>query len=117
MDVSSPARQHHGRQAGHVITEARPSASDDLERRQRRYLISMAIRTACFIGLVITPSPWRWLFIPGAALLPVIAVVIGNVDDRRTASSDSEAGGAREIGPALTVHGEVDKPSEESGND
>lgn len=117
MGVSTPARQHPSRRAGHVITEARPPASDDLEKRQRRYLISMAIRTACFIGLVITPSPWRWLFIPGAALLPVIAVVIGNVDDRRTATTDSQAGGPREIGPAMTVHGEVDQPSEESGND
>lgn len=109
MGVSITARPHHGRRTGHVITGARPSASDDLEKRQRHYLISMAIRTACFIGLVITPSPWRWLFIPGAAFLPVIAVVIGNVDDRRTASTTPDAQGRRELGPAVTIPGEVDE--------
>ncbi len=67
----------------------------------------MAIRTACFIGLVITPSPWRWFFIPGAAFLPAIAVVLGNVDDRRTTTVEPGEEHPREIGSALTIPGQV----------
>ncbi|MES6838462.1 DUF3099 domain-containing protein, partial [Cutibacterium acnes] len=52
--------------------------------RQRRYLWSMLVRTVCFIGLVITPNPWRWSFLLGAAVIPAIAVVLGNAADRRT---------------------------------
>ena len=37
----------------------------------------MLVRTVCFIGLVITPSPWRWSFLVGAAVIPAIAVVLG----------------------------------------
>ena len=44
----------------------------------------MLVRTLCFIGLVITPSPWRWTFLLGAAVIPAIAVVLGNAADRRT---------------------------------
>ncbi|MES6002286.1 DUF3099 domain-containing protein, partial [Cutibacterium acnes] len=49
--------------------------------RQRRYLWSMLVRTVCFIGLVITPNPWRWSFLLGAAVIPAIAVVLGNAAD------------------------------------
>ena len=38
----------------------------------------MIIRTACFIGAVLTPSPYRWFLIAGAVVLPYIAVVIAN---------------------------------------
>lgn len=109
-DVGRTGRRDRSRRhGGHLITGARPSASEDLETRQRRYLISMAIRTACFIGLVITPSPWRWLFVPGAAFLPAIAVVLGNVDDRRTTSDtgSGRSGTVREIGSALTIPGQL----------
>ena len=38
----------------------------------------MAIRTACFIGAVIAPSPYRWFLVVGAVTLPYIAVVVAN---------------------------------------
>jgi len=38
----------------------------------------MMIRTACFVLTVITPSPYRWFFLAGAAGLPYIAVVVAN---------------------------------------
>ncbi|MEY4101558.1 MAG: hypothetical protein RLZZ567_802 [Actinomycetota bacterium] len=44
----------------------------------KKYLISMSIRTACFIGAVLAPSPYRWFLIAGAVLLPYFAVVIAN---------------------------------------
>ena len=41
------------RTASSVITDARQGQSGDLRRRQRNYLISMGIRTACFLALVL----------------------------------------------------------------
>ena len=35
------------------ITSAAPSAHEDLRRRQKRYLISMSLRSACFVGAVV----------------------------------------------------------------
>jgi hypothetical protein len=60
------------------VTGARRGASDDLAQRQRRYLVSMGIRTACFILAVLTPFPVRWGFIAAAIVLPYIAVVMAN---------------------------------------
>jgi len=60
------------------ITSAPKSLKNDLAGRQRRYLISMIIRTACFLLTVILPSPYRWFALAGAMFLPYIAVVIAN---------------------------------------
>jgi hypothetical protein len=60
------------------VTSAPRGLSGDLAGRQRRYLISMMIRTVCFILTVILPSPYRWFALAGAVTLPYIAVVIAN---------------------------------------
>jgi hypothetical protein len=60
------------------ITSAQKSLSNDQPGRQRRYFISMMIRTACFILTVILPSPFRWFALAGAVFLPYIAVVVAN---------------------------------------
>ncbi len=60
------------------ITSAQKSLSSDQPGRQRRYFISMMIRTACFILTVILPSPYRWIALAGAVFLPYVAVVVAN---------------------------------------
>jgi hypothetical protein len=60
------------------ITSAQKSLSTDQPDRQRRYFISMMVRTACFILTVILPSPFRWFALAGAVFLPYIAVVVAN---------------------------------------
>jgi hypothetical protein len=60
------------------ITSAQKSLSSDQPGRQRRYFISMMVRTACFILTVILPSPFRWVALTGAVFLPYIAVVVAN---------------------------------------
>jgi hypothetical protein len=62
----------------HDITSAQPSLSRDLPARQRRYFISMMIRTACFVATVFLPNPYRWVALAGALLLPYFAVVMAN---------------------------------------
>jgi hypothetical protein len=62
----------------HDITSAQQGLSSDLPGRQRRYLISMIIRTAFFVAAVFVPSPFRWFCVAGALILPYFAVVIAN---------------------------------------
>jgi hypothetical protein len=67
----------------HGITSARSSQTEDAAARTLRYLISMAVRTVCFILAVVVPSPWRWIFVAGAVLPPLFAVVVANVGGGR----------------------------------
>jgi len=61
-----------------VITSAQEALSQEQRRRQRRYFVSMMIRTACFISTIFLPNPYRWFAMAGAVFLPYIAVVIAN---------------------------------------
>jgi hypothetical protein len=60
------------------ITNAPLALTADQSARQKRYFISMMIRTACFVLTVVLPSPYRWVALAGAAGLPYFAVVIAN---------------------------------------
>jgi hypothetical protein len=60
------------------VTSAQPGRSEDLDSRIVRYAWMMSIRIACFVLAVLTPSPWRWLFVVGAIALPYFAVVLAN---------------------------------------
>ena len=68
------------------ITSAPKALSTDLAGRQRRYFISMMIRTACFILAVVLPSPFRWIALFGAVTLPYVAVVVANAGRETLAS-------------------------------
>ena len=70
------------------ITTAQSSLSLDQSARQRRYFISMMIRTACFILTVVLPSPYRWIALTGAVTLPYIAVIAANAG-RETIKRDA----------------------------
>jgi hypothetical protein len=49
-----------------------------MAHRQKRYMISMAIRTACFVGAIVADGWLRWVLVAGAFLLPYVAVVMAN---------------------------------------
>jgi hypothetical protein len=65
-------------QAVHKITAARPSLSEDIRSRQFRYLVSMSIRTLCFVLAIVTDGWVRWVLFAGAVFLPYVAVVLAN---------------------------------------
>ena len=70
------------RQRTYLVTEAQPPLSADIASRQRRYLIMMGIRVACFgatIALFVGGAGWL-AAIPavGAIAIPYFAVVIAN---------------------------------------
>ena len=62
----------------HRITTAQTGLSQEQKARTRRYLISMGIRTVCFLAAVITTGWVRWVFLAGAVFLPYLAVVMAN---------------------------------------
>ncbi len=62
----------------YTITEAQRPLSVEQVGRTRRYLISMGIRTACFVAAIFTPGWPRFALIAGAVVLPYLAVVIAN---------------------------------------
>jgi purine-cytosine permease-like protein len=80
------------------ITTAAESQTADRMRREKRYAISMAVRTVCFLGgvvLVMQPLPWAalgWLMFVGAVFLPYIAVVIANAGVRKKGDGPSPFG-------------------------
>jgi Flp pilus assembly protein TadB len=87
------------------ITTAPTSRADDLAGRQRRYLLSMALRVVCFVGAVAVGPGWlRWVLVVGAVFLPWIAVVAANAAGGRGGEV-----GLRESG--LGTHAELDPPS------
>jgi hypothetical protein len=68
------------------ITGARSSLSEDVRGRQRRYVISMLIRTLCVLLAVVLWDVQRWLAIAalaGGVLLPYFAVLIANAGRER----------------------------------
>ncbi|MFL6157196.1 MAG: DUF3099 domain-containing protein [Marmoricola sp.] len=69
------------------ITAAPHNPGADIDRRQTRYLISMTIRSLCFVGAVFAVSiPWLCgALIAASFLLPFVAVVVANVAAPRIA--------------------------------
>lgn len=67
---------------------------DDAGRRFAKYAITMGVRMACFVAMVlITPYGWyTWVLGVGAVFLPYVAVVIANVgqDARRPHAESPE---------------------------
>jgi hypothetical protein len=71
------------------ISKVKTGLSADQSGRQRRYLISMGLRTACFVGGIMAEGVLRWTLIAGAVLLPYFAVVIANAGRERGGWSGS----------------------------
>jgi Flp pilus assembly protein TadB len=69
------------------ISAAPRSLKEDVRSREVRYLVSMGVRTVCFLGAFLTQGVVRWLLVVAAFILPYIAVVVANAGrDRRSAA-------------------------------
>lgn len=75
-------RRHDAPQS---VTSAPESRTEDQARRLRQYLLTMGVRTACFVLLVVVDHPVRWLFAFLAVFLPFLAVVAANAVAPRVA--------------------------------
>lgn len=100
-----------------LITSARPAHSLDANARNKRYLWTMAVRVACFLGGVLSPTPWNWVLFVGAAVIPPVAVALANaVDLRRTPEvAEDPSAALKELPPETVVPGSVeDDPAEDA---
>jgi hypothetical protein len=70
------------RESAYLVTEAAKPRSEDIAYRERRYLIMMGFRIACFgLTIILFASGAGWLAaIPavGAIVIPYFAVVFAN---------------------------------------
>ena len=70
-----------------LVTTASKSPRQEQRERERRYLVTMAVRLACFIlAIVFFEVGPRWLAaiaVAGSLVLPWIAVVAANAGPRR----------------------------------
>ncbi len=67
----------------YTVTDAPVPMSQDIGHRQRRYLLSMGVRTVCFVAAVVTAAAgapvWVALaLVVGAVVLPYVSVVMAN---------------------------------------
>jgi len=96
-----------------LITDAPKSRFDQLAERQRRYLISMGIRTVCLLLAIVVPyAPARVALVVGALVLPWLSVVGANGPLTRDARSRAvfRPVAAPALGPGRPA--EADEPSD-----
>ena len=78
----------------------------------------MAVRVACFLGGVLSPTPWNWVLFVGAAVIPPIAVALANAVDLRRLpdATDDEQFDRKELTAGGVVPGSVeDDPPAQDG--
>lgn len=90
-----------------TITTARAGSSVDTSQRVRRYAITMAFRTACFLLAVTVAHGWlQWALVAGAVFLPYAGVLLANQANEKGARSPLVA--APTDAPQLTTGPEPD---------
>ncbi len=97
-----------------LITNAGRSQSLALAERQKRYLITMGIRTGCFLAFLVVPGWWKLVALGAAALLPAFAVLFANNSDHRppaTAAKD-ETTTRKAITTGVVVQGTVEEDTD-----
>jgi hypothetical protein len=85
-----------------LITDARSATSVEHDSRVKRYAVTMAFRTACFVAMIFVDGPLRWVLFAGAVLLPYIAVIVANQANQRTERNDRVGEGSIDR-PQLTT--------------
>lgn len=91
---------HHREPEIYTVTDAPRPMSEDIGYRQRRYLVSMGVRTVCFVGAILAavagaPAWAVLILVAGALLLPYVAVIFANGGREPTASATFEDPGTR----------------------
>ena len=63
-----------------MVTSAHLSHSDDLKLRQRRYMLTQAVRMGCVVLATLLPVSltWKGVLMVGAVALPWFGVVMAN---------------------------------------
>jgi hypothetical protein len=84
------ARTKRGSETPVRITTASAGARADIDSRQKRYVITMGVRTLCFLVVAVLamshvgPGWLPWIFVVGAVVLPYVAVVMANASETKS---------------------------------
>ena len=78
-----------------------------MSSRIRRYTITMAFRTACFVSMIFVQGSFRWVLLALAIFLPYVAVLAANQADQRGARGPVERGAPQDA-PQLTTGAPVE---------
>jgi hypothetical protein len=84
------------------ITTASAGADADISSRQKRYVITMLVRTLCFVTVAVLaithagPGWLPWVFIGGAVFLPYVAVVMANAASTKSDGFELRDGSSQE---------------------
>lgn len=85
------------------ITNAKTGSSRELASREKRYAITMGIRTACFLAMLLVSGPMRWVLLAGAVFLPYLAVLFANQADATSKPDTKIEQGEPTAAPQLTT--------------
>jgi DUF3099 family protein len=105
-----PPTRHHT-DSPQSVTSVPESRTEDQAKRLKHYLVTMGIRTACFVLLVVIDHPIRWVFALGAVVLPFVAVVAANAVKPRV------AGRVRPVLPGVDDTPQITSGPEDSAAD
>src|SRR3954470_20783510 len=84
------ARAKRGGESSVRITTAAAGPGADIASRQKRYVVTMGVRTLCFVVVAVLamthfgPDWLPWVFVVGAVFLPYVAVVMANTASTRS---------------------------------
>lgn len=120
MTSSSGRDPGYTRQNFTVITNARIATSEEMAGRVKRYSITMAFRTACFIAMIFVPGAGRWILFACAVFLPYIAVLLANQAHQRSSDRVVETAAPEDAKQLTTgpekqdvISGQLVEPSEQ----
>lgn len=93
-----------------LITSAAHGRTLDVETRTRRYLVTMGVRTFCFLAFLVVPGWWKVAALVGAVVLPLIAVLLANNSDHRPPPVFAEGDGEERLAlpPSEVIAGVVE---------
>src|SRR5699024_8266678 len=89
--------------------------TEDISHRERNYAVSMAIRTACFIGGGIAGIHITWLGVVlflGALILPYTSVILAHAGVRR----HGEGTNLRNVNSGELTTGDTDEDNADAGD-
>jgi Flp pilus assembly protein TadB len=96
------ARAKRGGESSVRITTAAAGAGADIASRQKRYVITMGVRTLCFVAVALLamthfgPGWLPWIFVIGAVFLPYVAVVMANAASTKSDGFELRDGSTHE---------------------
>ena len=96
------ARTKRGVGAPIRITTASAGAAADIASRQKRYVVTMGVRTLCVLAIAILaikhlgPGWLPWVFVGGAVFLPYVAVVMANAASTKSDGFELRDGSSQE---------------------